>query len=109
VLNDLRITTRSGLDEKLGAGLFLLVKQSFRCPISNRAFAEYEEFVRENPDVPTGWIDVVEDRELSLAAAAATGITHESPQAILIRDGKPAWHASHGEITCDALETAIGG
>ena len=105
-IDHLRIEDRSGLREALGADLFLLFKQSFRCPISLRAFAEYEAFVAAHPDVPTGWIDVVADRELSQEAARRTGVTHESPQALLIRDGAVAWHASHGAITVEALAKA---
>jgi bacillithiol system protein YtxJ len=107
-VDDLKITDRSGLDDGLGAALFLLFKQSFRCPISNRAFEQYREFHEDNPEVPTSWIDVVADRPLSQAAAEATGIEHQSPQAILIRDGKPVWSASHGGITAVALEDALG-
>lgn len=106
-MDHLRIQTRSGLRQALGAGLFLLFKQSFRCPTSRRAFAEYEAFVGAHPDVPTGWIDVVADRPLSLEAAEATGVTHQSPQAILIRDGAVTWHASHGAITSESLAAAI--
>jgi len=98
---------RSGLDNALGADLFLLFKHSFRCPISGRAFEEYDEFVAAHPEVPTGWIDVVADRPLSLHAAERTGVTHQSPQALLIRDGSVVWDASHGSITEASLEQAL--
>jgi bacillithiol system protein YtxJ len=104
----LRIRDRSGLEDALGADLFLLFKHSFRCPVSGRAFEEYREFVEAHPEVPTGWIDVVADRPLSLRVAEVTGVTHESPQALLIRDGAVAWHASHGAITTETLEGARG-
>ena len=45
-------------------------------------------------------------RDLSLLAAEETGVAHKSPQALLIRDGRVAWHASHGQITTHALEAA---
>jgi hypothetical protein len=34
------------------------------------------------------------------------GVRHETPQAILLRDGKPVWKASHFRITADALAQA---
>ena len=105
-MEERRIRDRSGLREALGADLFLLFKQSFRCPVSRRAFEEYADFVLDHPEVPTGWIDVVADRDLSREAAEATGVTHESPQALLIRGGRVVWHASHGAITASALEAA---
>jgi bacillithiol system protein YtxJ len=34
-------------------------------------------------------------------------VRHESPQAILLRDGKPVWKASHFRITAGALAQAL--
>lgn len=103
-----RIADEQALEAGLGADLFLLFKHSNACPVSSRAFAAYAEFCGERPDVPTGWIDVVADRPWSLRVAERTGVAHESPQALLIRSGKPVWHASHGRITTDALLDAAG-
>jgi bacillithiol system protein YtxJ len=41
--------------------------------------------------------------------AARLGIRHETPQAILLRDGRPVWSASHFRITADALSKHIDG
>ena len=43
-----------------------------------------------------------------VAFAAQTGVTHASPQALWFRDGRVAWHASHGEITGASLAAAVG-
>jgi bacillithiol system protein YtxJ len=94
------------LAARVAAGPFLLFKQSFRCPVSMRAFDAYRAFATAHPEVATGWLDVVEQRPFSLAVATSTGVTHESPQALLFRDGRVAWHASHGRITADALAAA---
>ena len=48
------------------------------------------------------------DRPLSLEAAETTGVPHESPQALLVRDGTVTWHASHGGITTESLASALG-
>jgi bacillithiol system protein YtxJ len=34
-------------------------------------------------------------------------VRHETPQALLIRDGRVVWTASHFRVTGGALETAI--
>jgi bacillithiol system protein YtxJ len=52
-------------------------------------------------------VRVIEERPVSLALAERVGVKHESPQAILIRDGRPLWHASHGAITAGALAAAV--
>ena len=104
-----QITELDALEAALASDRFLLFKHSRVCPISSRAFAAYVRFARENPDVPTGWIDVVGQRPWSQKVAAVTGVTHQSPQAILIRGGKAAWHETHGSITADALADAVNG
>ena len=76
------ILNRASLDAALGAKRFLLFKHSGRCGVSTRSFAEYEAYVSERTDVATGWIDVVNRRELSQIAAQITGVVHKSPQAI---------------------------
>lgn len=49
---------------------------------------------------------VREDRALSQAVVARTGVPHESPQAICLVDGRARWHASHHEVTERALDGA---
>lgn len=100
------IDTEAALDDCLSSATFLLFKHSFRCPISTRAFDEYRAYLEDGDLPPTGWIDVVEQRSLSQAVAQRTGVTHESPQALLIEDGKVVWHASHGAITRASLRHA---
>lgn len=52
-------------------------------------------------------VDVARDRKLSLAIADATGIKHESPQVIVLRDGDPTWSAAHFAIKADAVRDAL--
>lgn len=84
----------------------LLFKHSPVCPISAAARAEYDSFVREHPDVPTLFVDVIDDRPVARGIADRCGVRHESPQAILFARGAPAWHASHQAITRASLEAA---
>ncbi len=56
-----------------------------------------------HPDVPVYWVDVKGQRPLSREIAGRLGITHESPQAILLRRGTPVWHDSHSGVTAAAI------
>lgn len=90
-------------------GLSLVFKHSTTCPISKAA---HEEFTRWAPKVPATAVrlyrvHVIEDRPLSQEIAAATGVEHQSPQALLMRGGKVLWHASHWAITEDSLDAAV--
>ncbi|MFN0244048.1 MAG: bacillithiol system redox-active protein YtxJ [Planctomycetota bacterium] len=95
------------LDTALASGGFLVFKHSLVCPVSARAFREYALFVEQHPNVPTGWIDVIGQRPLSKRIESATGVQHESPQALWLKDGRVAWSASHGAITGASLAKAV--
>ena len=94
------------LEALLSGEALLLFKHSPSCPISARAFFEYRGFCEAHPEVNTLWLHVIEQRPASLSVSEATGITHESPQALWIRDGAVTWHASHGAITQSSLKEA---
>src|SRR5215217_4292817 len=78
----------------------LLFKHSRTCGVSCEALDELRAHrERSGPDVSYKMITVQSHRPVSDAAAARLGIRHETPQAILLRDGKPVWNASHFRIT----------
>lgn len=52
-------------------------------------------------------IDVVDMREISMYIAEKTGVKHESPQLILLQNGQPFWHTSHGEVQLENLVDAM--
>ena len=60
-------------------------------------------FARSHPEWPLYVLKVIEERDLSDAAAQRLGVPHASPQAIVIREGHSVWHASHYDITTNAL------
>jgi bacillithiol system protein YtxJ len=49
------------------------------------------------------YLDLLEHRNISNAIAQDTGVEHESPQAILIENGKVLKHASHMSIYVSEL------
>ena len=87
-------------------GSGIIFKHSTRCAVSSWSHAEVTRFAAERSDVPIYLVLVVENRPLSQHIAGALGVAHASPQAILVRDGKPVWNVSHGEVTAEALADA---
>jgi bacillithiol system protein YtxJ len=85
----------------------VIFKHSTQCSRSAAAYEEYQTFIAENPKTPCGTVLVIEDRELSDALEDRFGIRHESPQAIVVANGSPVWHANHFKVTARALEEAI--
>lgn len=92
-----------------------LFKHSLTCGVSDRARREYLSFVATAGDgmddaaAEFALLEVQRSRPLSRAVAESTGIRHQSPQAILLRDGKAVWHASHFNITAESLAEASAG
>jgi bacillithiol system protein YtxJ len=79
----------------------VVFKHSNACPISSRAYREMEQL--ENVNL----IEVQSSRELSREVANATGIQHETPQVIVLRDGKAVWNASHFDVSAVAVTKAL--
>jgi len=84
----------------------VLFKHSPICPTSTRALAEWERFCRDVPDSTRLFVDVIADRAVARGIAAECGVAHESPQAIVFRDGAAVWSASHFDITAEDLARA---
>lgn len=89
----------------------LLFKHSRTCGISCEALDQLQAHVAEHagktPRASYKLITVQSHRGLSHSAAERLGIRHETPQAILLKDGRAVWSASHFRITAAALARAI--
>jgi len=76
----------------------VLFKHSTTCPISTNVYHEVAEFEGD-----VNLVIVQKARAISNEIAAKTGVRHESPQAIVLKNGKAVYHASHYDITADDL------
>ena len=86
----------------------LLFKHSRTCGISHEALDELRVHLeRSGAQATYKLITVQSHRHVSDEAAERLGVRHETPQAILLRDGRPVWKASHFRITADELERAL--
>jgi bacillithiol system protein YtxJ len=86
----------------------LLFKHSRTCGISCAALDELHVHLEQSAAAAAyRLITVQSHRQVSDEAAARLGVRHETPQAILLRDGKPIWKASHFRITAAALSRAL--
>jgi bacillithiol system protein YtxJ len=102
------LKTREEVDAAFGREVALVYKHSTMCPISAAAQQQVNRYLQSNPDAPVYLLDVNTSRDASRYVAERTGIEHHSPQAILLRGGEAGWHASHFDITAEALEEQLG-
>ena len=79
-------------------------------PFCGTSAIAYRELAHLPSEIPL--IDVARAQPLSRAIAERTGIRHESPQVLVLRNGQAVWSASHLAITTDvvlrALDAAAG-
>ena len=99
--------------QESGSTPLLLFKHSHSCGVSMEALDELVAHLNERTDTPStmparyAMVTVQTHRTVSNAVAQQLGVRHETPQALLIRDGKVVWTASHFRVTAAAVEHAI--
>jgi bacillithiol system protein YtxJ len=103
----LKISTEEDIARALSAPLAVVYKHSPICPTSDIAYEEIRSLWRLHQDVPVYLVDVVYSRPLSRRIAERVGVTHASPQAIILRSGVAAWHGSHFELRADEMAERI--
>lgn len=103
--NFFRIDDRAALDNLLTDSTkkpVIVFKHSTACSISSRAYREMEKL-----DDQVNILEVQSAREISRELANLTGVRHETPQVIILRDGKAVWNASHFDVRADDIIKAV--
>ena len=91
----------------------LVFKHSFTCGTSAEALDELIEHLNDDivasggPDTAYAIVTVQTHRDVSNAVTTKLGVRHETPQALLIRNGRVVWAASHFRVTADAVKKAL--
>ena len=81
----------------------LIFKHSTRCSISRMVLKQFEnEFDLQDKVIPY-FLDLLEYRNVSNEIASRFGVMHQSPQIILVKDGKAVYNASHESIDISKL------
>ncbi len=86
----------------------VLFKHSTRCSISSMAKSRFESnWNTELTNVSIYYLDLIELRNISNEIAELTGVEHQSPQAIVLRNKEVIYDASHSEISAKAIENLL--
>jgi len=80
----------------------VLLKHSTTCGISSGVYR-----IVENVAADVNVIVIQTHRDVSNEIAMRTGVRHESPQAIILRDGRSVYHASHYDIEAEHIEEKL--
>ncbi len=83
-----------------------ILKHSTTCGISRMVLRQFEQNYNLEPDsVKLYFLDLLSYRDISNKIAVRFNVPHESPQLIIIKDGKAIYDASHSAIDVEKLST----
>jgi len=85
----------------------IIFKHSTRCSISRMALKQFEREYDLNNVADAYFLDLIAHRDISNEIARRFNVYHESPQLILIRNGKAVYDVSHSDIDAIALKEKI--
>lgn len=85
----------------------LIFKHSTRCSISRFALKQFENKFELENKIITYYLDLMNYRTISNEIAIRFGVEHQSPQILLIKNGKSIFAASHGDIDAEFLERFV--
>ncbi len=83
----------------------VLFKHSTRCSISRMALKQFDaEF--NYPEEKIDWylLDLLNHRDLSNEIASRYNVVHQSPQIVVIRNGKAVFNETHDSISSEDLK-----
>lgn len=89
------------IDAASRKGPVLIFKHSTRCNISAAALSRLERAwtAADDAEQTTYYLDLLAHRDISNAIAMGYGVEHESPQVLVVRNGKCVHVAAHFGIT----------
>ena len=86
----------------------VIFKHSVRCGASAIVKRRLEEdWDLQSDDVDTYLLDLVAHRDVSNEVANAFGVRHQSPQVLIIKDGRSIFDASHGDVSAATIRQAL--
>lgn len=100
-MNWKQITSLSQLEElakESSTSPVLIFKHSRSCSISNAALGRLERNWNLGEKVNIYFLDLLSYRDISNAIAEKFGVQHESPQVLILENGKSIYDCSHFDI-----------
>lgn len=79
----------------------VIFKHSTRCSVSRMALKQFENEFNLQGKMDAYFLDLIENRAISNEIASKFDVVHQSPQLLLIKNGKCIYNISHSDI--DAL------
>ena len=85
-----------------------IFKHSTRCSVSRMAWNQFSnQYAIEFEKMELYFLDLLAHRSISNEVAERFGVVHQSPQLIVIKDGKAVYDASHSDIDAQDLKNYL--
>ncbi|MEO6223643.1 MAG: bacillithiol system redox-active protein YtxJ [Vicinamibacterales bacterium] len=105
------LATVADLDAAVSASAtqpILIYKHSLTCGTSGMAYEELLDVVTGSMLPGTAFMVTIQTaRGVSRAIEERLRIRHESPQVLLVSEGRVVWHASHFRVTARRIAAAL--
>ncbi|WP_293892661.1 bacillithiol system redox-active protein YtxJ [Flavobacterium sp.] len=85
----------------------LIFKHSTRCGVSRMILKQFENEFDLHEEITPYFLDILAYRSLSNEIANRFEVVHQSPQLIVIKDGKAVYNDSHESLDASQLEQFI--
>ena len=85
----------------------IIYKHSPRCMTSLMAFRNMKSGSESDYSIPFYMVDVIQNRDISRLIAEKFNIRHESPQVLIVKDGKCIFDTSHESIVLKNIVSKI--
>ncbi len=107
-----QLTTLSQLDaivKESKENTVLIFKHSTRCSISRTSLNRLERNWKQEEvgNTKPYYLDLISYRDISNAIADTFGVEHQSPQVLIIENGKAVYNQSHLSIDFNAIKEAL--
>jgi monothiol bacilliredoxin len=103
--NFISIVDKPALDRffaEANGGPVVILKHSNTCGVSSRAYRNMTSF-----EGPVGLVVVQEARDVSEEVGRRTGVPHETPQVLILREDKVLFTASHFDVKAETVEAEL--
>lgn len=106
------ITSEEQIQEAIKASFekpVVIFKHSTRCIISKTVLKNFEAEVNSHEGISLSFyfLDLLSFRAISTYLAEYLGVTHQSPQVIVLQNGKAVYDASHEQISLEDILNKI--
>jgi bacillithiol system protein YtxJ len=104
LITEEQLTQINSLSQQKDIAAVVIFKHSTRCSISSMALNRLERsWNLHEQSVPAYYLDLLNYRGISNKIEKLYGITHQSPQILVIKNEKCIYSVSHSEISAAAI------